>query len=1400
MRNLKRALSLLLAAAMLIGMMVVGASAVSYNDFPDRDEIVNKDAVSMLTTLGIIEGTDQGTYNPTGDVDRAQMAKMISVALTNNEDCDTLYQNVNSGLTDISANWARGYINYCYVRGIIAGRGDNTFDPSANVTGVEAAKMLLAALGYNAEIEGLVGPDWALNTAALAQQLGIFRNFTKDVSEPLNRDDAALLIYNALDVELIQEYRNGYAIAYDDSRTILSSVFGVIRVEGVVSANEWAQLERTDSDAALREGRTTLENVVWYDSTTANTRVEEGVVEDQPVTFNWSTSVDMIGKAVTMYVEKTTILANSTVIGVATNDDMNVIHTTAAAEDTSSDYLRGTGVSVNETTEYYVNYGYQANEAAAIETINEHANYDLDPTTDYDYFVANGIPVEVIDNDDDGIAEYVLYTLETLSEVRSYSERNEEFTLYAPGRDTKGKLDNTADSFAVDFEDAVYPNGDTIATDDLVLYVQYGGRTYITLPEIISGTMTRLDRDEDDELYITLDNGEEYYQSFIADAASKVDVELIHFDIDEPETRTSEPGFDDVFDFILDSNGYVIAIRPTEEQVTNYGLVIGSAWTQNALTKAGEIEILKADNTTATYDLDWNESRKVFTSSTIDTNAERDDALEDYLGTRDVVDYSTYTTGNAVGTVIVYSLNDDETELTIERILGLHEENVTAATADGSFIDDDGLVTEPANNSDRYVGDGNDVPAYIDRNEGAEGSIASLGGTNSTPNLQWTLSRAYDQGDASLWLDYGTTEVEYAIDLNTVAFYFTREAGDDGEVGTADDELNYGVATGWNNMGDVDLIAGEDIGVQVYPVERKTNDRTWETSRLAEVVLFNAETTITSRDYMLVLSRNAYTADDELLLNVVFEDGTAAEIEIDDEGNFDPEDPNAYMDAYAYVENADGTYDIITGTGYRIFDSDAVLLLNGTVENDNGDIYSVPSDADIWDVTDMSDAEDDISEGEFTYIESHAVIVPTEVGGHTMRTAWVWEIDSTTETPVQGATFTDYVDEDPTTGAIELYWYDEHNVAPTTRDIRELMADYLGENVERAVQISGQWFAITEDGDWWDLDLVQIRKVTYGNQTRWVRNATNDLIGHSAITFTASDDLENGDAVLMDATSTLYAGSETTDATFTGDRSSFEYTGSVAGDIELSDAYALNAAGIVKTMEDGNPVPTDTGYVAAGTVVTLESAGALAAGYYRFEVNGTAVGEYQFADSTHTITTEVTMTKATTVTLSDQAALVTYNGDNVGYYEAGDHATFTVASTSSNGAMNILRNRLIGSSIAYDLTAGHVERAGTTMDYTVNMSDIDTNGRINFYDAVVYGSFSDGTIDVDGTNGGTSGGCVATGETVTVTADAGHVVSNVTINGVDVELTDGAKGEATVSFVVPNTSNYSIVITITSAS
>ena len=997
MRNLKRTLSLLLAVVMVIGLMVVGAGAVSYNDFSDRGEIVNKDAVSMLTTLGIIEGQPDGSYNPTGNVDRAQMAKMISVALTNNEDCDTLYTNVNSGLTDITSNWARGYINYCYVRGIIAGRGDNTFDPSANVTGVEAAKMLLTALGYDASIEGLVGPDWALNTAALAQQLGIFRNFTKDVNAPLNRDDAALMIYNALDVEMIQQYQNGYALAYEDHRTILSSVYGVIRVEGVVAGNEWAQLQQTDSDAALREGRTTLEDVVWYDSTTVNTRVEEGVEVTDPVTFNVSTPVEYMGKAVTLYVEKTTILSNSTVIGVATNDELNVVTTTADGADDVDDVLDGTGVDVDRNTEYYVNYGYCDDAAEAAAIIN-NCGWETDPDhDDHDgAFDVNGVTVEVIDNDDDGIAEYVLYTQETLSEVSRYNDKDELLTFYKPALENDGTIDAKEDPerSSVDFADVVF--NDEVSTGDLILYVEYGGRTYVSLPEIVTGTMARVDRDKANELYITLESGEEYYESHIRDVASDVDADVENF---ADENAREIPGFDTEYDFILDSNGYLVAVRPAEEVVTNFALVLNSAWTQNALTRAGEIEILMADGTTGTYDLDWNESRKAMDGIEIenlaaddDSTATRNEKLELYLGTRDVVDVGENRTGTAAGSLITYTLDEDE-NLTIERVYQGNQfydntieiiENNDRDNKTANVGDDETIVYTGFNN--QYVA-GLEADAYTSR----RGYIDVKSEANPMGN---------------------DTET-FAVDRNTIAFYVTYETEleDDNRVKVGVDE--YDVAVGWQNMATIE----DDVNVQVYPVLEKSNDGTYVATDLAEVIIFETVPDIVSDDYMLVLDRNAYTADDELWLNVVFEDGTVAEVQIDDDYNYGFEDDDDFMKAYPYVENADGTYDIVRGTVYS--QGAAELYRTGTVafaegdENDDDEldggveyIAYDPDDANIWDVTSVDSASDEVVAGDFDRnVVVNAVIVGADEDTTEIRTAWIWDISESAtpdDEPVDG--------------------------------------------------------------------------------------------------------------------------------------------------------------------------------------------------------------------------------------------------------------------------------------------------------------------------------------------------------------------------------------------------------------
>ena len=835
MRNLKRALSLALAAIMLIGMMVVSASAVSYNDLTDKDQIVNKDAVSMLVTLGVIEGKPDGSYAPTEGVDRAQMAKMISVIMNQGVDNGALYENSPSGLTDISSHWAKGHINYCYTTGIIAGRGNGKFDPDAGVTGSEAAKMLLVAAGYDPAIEGLTGTDWEINTNALASKLGIFRNFKGSVAEPLSRDNAALLIYNALDVEMIESYtNNGYAMAYSDARTILSSMYGVYKVEGVVVGNKWAELDKTDSDSALKDGKTVLDNVVLYSSTTSNTTKDEGVAQSGKIAFNVDTPVDFLGKTVTMYIEKTTILSDSKVLGVSTKDDVNVINATAATQSTVKDYLKGTGVAVTKGTEFYVNYGYCKTEEDAHNLINDYSY----TANNSDKFNLNGVDVEIIDNNNDGDAEYVLFTRETLSEVRTYSEKNETISFYAPGYDKNNELANKTVTETEDFEDVVF--NDEVTTDDLILYVQYGGRTYISAPEVVTGKMTRVDRDKADELFITVD-GEEYRQSYILDAASLVDVDLTRFDIADAK---NEPGFDNSYDFVLDSNGYVIAIRPAEEVVTNYALVVDSAWTLNALDRSGQVKILMTDGTVKTYSINWKNSAKAMEDiNTVETTNDvkgkpNDEKLETYLGTRDVnkPNAGGYNkTGVATGSIITYTLSDDDV-LTIKHVL-----QGNTLKGNDSEIDSSVNTSSTAGVADN-------------------GTVIRMN-TSVDQSLQYTAPNGYTGGRGSITVKAGAEDAKtYAVDKNTVAFYYWTNAKG---------ETEYGVATGWDHMSDV----ANNTEVQVYPTLDKTSYKTYEATDLADVILFEAEAKATSANYMLVLSANAI-GKDLLELNVVFEDGT----------------------------------------------------------------------------------------------------------------------------------------------------------------------------------------------------------------------------------------------------------------------------------------------------------------------------------------------------------------------------------------------------------------------------------------------------------------------------------------------------------------------------------------------
>ena len=958
MRNLKRALSLALAAIMLIGMMVVSASATGLDDFSDKDKVVNKDAVSMLTTLGVINGKEDGSYfDPTGNVTRAEMAKMIATVLNQGADVDGLYVGMNTGLTDVKGHWAESYINYCYSLGIIAGRGNGKFDPAATVTGNEAAKMLLVAAGYDAQLEGLTGADWAIKTASLASTLGIFDNLSVATSDPLTRDNAALLIYNALDIEMIQKYENGYAIAFGDHRTLLSTKYGVYKVEGVVTGNEWAQLEDTDSEDALAAGKTKMDHVKVYKSTTSNTVVGEYETEKNPVIFNVSTPVDMLGQTVTMYVRKTTVLANSEVLGVYVNGNNNVVKTTADTQDTMKDFLKGTGLSVDGDTAYYVNYGVMKDEAAATKAMGfesgDRFNSVKGKTNGY------GVELTAIDNDNDGEVEYVLYLQETLSQVIAKSASKETTTL------------NTFNSNkAIDNEDIVTEAD--LAEGDLVLTVSYGGRYYVSEPQVITGQMESYAANKEKEQTITV-GGTEYHPSYIQYKADTAD-NTYEFDVLKCDNGGVE--FDSDYDFILDSNGNVIAYRPSEQGLYDYALVLDSGYEPGAFASdaSGKIKVLLADGTEGVYTLNFSASAKNVgeqvagaVSSTTYSKNQGIQELKGFLGTSDSDNSATapwqtaisgagafahkdidasggnpnaadYKDGRAAGYVIAYSLNDDNV-LTIKSIVGSNDE-VSVVTS----------VFNPA-----------DVK-------------------------QQTMSSAYETGAARI--RYNSNNSQITVDKNTVAFYYDNSTPSD---------ITYGVAVGYNKMAHVD----NNKIVSARFLDSK--------STLASTVLFDAKGVAVEKDYAFVLSRSSVDSK-YATLNVVLMDGTVTTLKITrSDYNSIFSTSNDFSIPYAYTTDGNGVSDltkpnfssdgnqasnleIVRGYARQLRTGTVALYTNKTMTNLVNGTYgdgTFTYENNIWNVEDVDNSYEKAPVGSFSENVGREVVMVIDSDKNIVRAAYI---------------------------------------------------------------------------------------------------------------------------------------------------------------------------------------------------------------------------------------------------------------------------------------------------------------------------------------------------------------------------------------------------------------------------
>ena len=207
MRNLKRALSLLLSSTMVLGMLVMGSSAASYADVTSEQ---NQEAIEVLKEVGIMVGDDKGNFNPEAKVTRNEMAVVMSNLMAYNV---KTYANT-SPFTDVP-EWAEPYVAACYTNGITSGYDAKTYGGSDSVTTGQAALMVMKALGYF-QYQSDFGADWQLSTVAQGNKIDLFDDVDSGVKEAMTRNDVAQLVLNALEAGTVEAEKNGQDINVGD--------------------------------------------------------------------------------------------------------------------------------------------------------------------------------------------------------------------------------------------------------------------------------------------------------------------------------------------------------------------------------------------------------------------------------------------------------------------------------------------------------------------------------------------------------------------------------------------------------------------------------------------------------------------------------------------------------------------------------------------------------------------------------------------------------------------------------------------------------------------------------------------------------------------------------------------------------------------------------------------------------------------------------------------------------------------------------------------------------------------------------------------------------------------------------------------------------------------------------
>ena len=496
MRNLKRALSLGLTAAMISGLMVMGSSAASYADVTSED---NQEAIEVLQAVEIMVGDENGDFNPDQNVTRNEMA----VVMCNLMDYTVASYKGTSPFTDVP-EWAEPYVAACYTNGLTAGTSDTTYGGNDIVTTGQAALMLEKALGYF-QYQADYGSDWLVEATKQGSIAGLFEDVDTGATEALSRNDVAQMVLNALEADMVNADKNGSDVQVGDI---------------VISGGKATYTARTSSDSKYNkidatrvDGKYTIqlgEDLYDGDLEKANSADDDFGRPAVKWTYN--------NKEIGTYAEKADAVYTSSVekqelydlVGKTVYDDLK------SGDANFTVYVDGTTEKVSqELSDYIVK------------------NSDADAGEKDKSEIKKGSTTEVFVDDDNNVTITVINTY--VAQVDGdYDAQDEELDL-----DVLEESPFTADDYTLSSDDFDYL--DTYEDEDYVLVTVADGQIKtIQKADTVTGDVTSYTEKKN----VTVDGTKYEYSKNYTDAV-KDDSKLSY-------------NLGNEYTLVLDTNGYVL--------------------------------------------------------------------------------------------------------------------------------------------------------------------------------------------------------------------------------------------------------------------------------------------------------------------------------------------------------------------------------------------------------------------------------------------------------------------------------------------------------------------------------------------------------------------------------------------------------------------------------------------------------------------------------------------------------------------------------------------------------------------------------------------------------------------------------------------------------------------------